>query len=222
MKNPQTQIANLRDRIADRVVDLDSKLRDTQEFYEFIKEAKYLKVVNKSPQFFRIHNISIQRDLIISLAKTFDPGSKRSIHKLIQWTNQNLNNIDFKGQPLEKNDIKMFRSQIDELNEIVCNIKTQRDQSIAHDEPKYFDRVFRISEQAPIELTDLSKVLKVLRKILRKLYWSMDNKDRDIKLAYRKNVTFVLKLLLHQEILSENEKVREKINNGDLPSLIDL
>lgn len=221
MKNPQKQIVDLLKSLANRVVDLDSKLSDVQKFYDLIKEERYLEIVNNTPTFFRIHNNSIQRDLVIVLAKTFDPSSRRSIFKLIDWIKENKSNLKYKGQPITDENIESYLQKIKSVKHILNKIKTQRDKFIAHDDPIYFDEPYRINEDAPINLDEFNSVLKVLRKILFGIYSSLENVHNEMKLVGIRNIDFIVKLLRHQKILFDDDEIRKRMWNGDLPYPVD-
>lgn len=221
MQNPQKQIVDLLESLANRVIDLDAKLNDAKNFYDLIKDERYLEIVNNTPTFFRIHNNSIQRDLVIVLAKTFDPGSRRSVLKLIDWIKENNNNLEYKGQPLTDEDIESFLQNVSGIEHILSKIKTQRDKFIAHDDPIYFDEPYRINEDAPINLDELERVLDVLREILFEIYSSIKNAHFEMKLVGLRNIDFIVKLLRHQKVLSDDDEIRKRIWDGDLPFAVD-
>jgi hypothetical protein len=217
MENPQEQVTSLRDRLINRLIDLDAKLRDLQSFYSLVKEKEYIETINICPQFFRMHTDSLLKDIIIVLAKTFDNKSKRSIYTLLDWLDQCIKNLNYKGDPITYVDISDFHTDIMNVETTLTKIKKQRDKFLAHDDKKYFDQPFRIHEEAPIDLSELEIVLKVLRSILFRIYGAMENSHYIMQITDLKKADYVIKLLRHHSILYKNEKISGMMFSGELP-----
>lgn len=221
MQNPQKQIVDLLSKLIRRTIELNYQLNEIQIFHSYIMETKYLEIVNQTPTFFRVHNNSIQRDIIITLAKTFDPTSRRSIQKLIKWVKDNLKVINYKGVPITNNDIQIYLLSIDEIDQILEKIKIQRDKFIAHDDPIYFDQPYQINEGASVDLNELRAVLKVLWDVLVAINESINNAHYNINIAGVRQIDFVIQLLRHQKILFEDDNIRERMWNDELPYPVD-
>ena len=164
-----------------------------------------------------MHTDSLLKDIIIVLAKTFDKKSKRSVYTLLEWLDQCINNISYKGDSITYLDISDFHTEILNVEATLKKIKKQRDKFLAHDDKKYFDQPFRIHEEAPVDLSDLEIVLKVLRSILFRIYQAMENSHYIMQISDLKKVDYVIKLLRHHRILYKNDKISGMMFSGELP-----
>ncbi|MBX4269092.1 hypothetical protein [Clostridium estertheticum] len=118
------------EKLLNEVVNVNSKFN----LFKFIKERQNdsLKELNLAPAFFSLILDSLINNVIISIAKIYEPctRSSGSMDKLFNKIEQNIKNISEKN--IDNNIINKHRDYISNKKDIIYNLFIWRDKHFAH------------------------------------------------------------------------------------------
>jgi hypothetical protein len=172
MQNPERQIKELTDSLIDRISDLDAKHSNLTELSTLFENPDKLKKVEGYRYLLAVYAELIYKDLIITLSKVYDYNSKKSIHKLIEWI-ENQPSI-FKGREIEI--AAEFKEGLSSQKKRITNLMIQRDKFFAHDDTKYFNNVGKLSKEANLKLIDLWGLISFIKDVLWEIVFSRERR----------------------------------------------
>ena len=126
------------------------------------KHPEYKKTTHLSGAFFHFVEQALQTDIIVTLDKLYDEKGERSLIKYLSQVEMHLSKIF---------DRKEIQSQINEIKNadaLLKKISINRNKFYAHYDIKYFDNPAKLIEDAPLSLEELSNLVELTKKIIRK------------------------------------------------------
>jgi len=147
--------------LQDRVVWLDLRVA----ILDTILDERSEDMVRAAPIIFGPLAGSLLHDVLLTIAKLYERGSDRSIHKLVNVAEQQCEEIQWRYPP----SAALFagnRKAIDEQEEVLRSIKGRRDKSIAHYDKQYFHNLLKLDEDFPLSSRAVIEVVRVTQEIL--------------------------------------------------------
>lgn len=170
--------------------------------------------INLSPGFFSISMHALSKCLCIELAKLYDhKTTEKTIYALVGVVKANQHLFPKKkdvsylwDDPVSgvckdetvkidiKADLADAEEQLSRLETIIGNLKSRRDQYLAHNDPKYFDGTINPAWDFPIAISDVETLIFFAAGFCNKLLSYLD----DTIMAYRSSNSNDLENLLQR------------------------
>ena len=162
--------------------------------YKSLAEAREnrLEEINFAPAFFGIVTQSLYTSIILWIYKLFDKNSERGIYNFLLFVEDNLSLFSKKHYKQHKSisdndwrfteigwtelnliELNEFKKIFDK-NEILKNVKRQRDKFYAHFDSKYFYSLDKLYIDAPIKWNDFYEIKKNLDNIINRISVAYD------------------------------------------------
>ena len=193
--------------------------------YKSILDALHTSnaVINQSPAFFSICLLSLERTLLLELAKLYKgSGHEQTINKLINIirANQNLFPKKINCTPVYEDnmnpiipqsiftlclpkEISQFELQIDSLKNIVDKLSVRRDKYLAHNDKEYFANEKDLIDNFPINFENIEQIIKLTGDFCNKMLSYLNGTI----IAYQSYNATDLSNLLSKVVLTLDEKI---------------
>ena len=165
-------------------------LNDCFELHKLMinSQKEYISEINEFPAFYQLAEKSFIHVCIIELAKLYDYGSDAGLEKLINIceANQNLFLKKFHNEltdcntdeivrsydiPVDiKKDIEDARNKIENIKEVILNLKGQRDKFYAHLDKEYQKNPSLLITDYPLNYGNIKELIKTATLICNTFY----------------------------------------------------
>ena len=132
----------------------------------------YNDIINKASGFFTMAQYSLSKCMVLEFAKLFcGSGEERTINKLINVVEANIHLFETKDVLKHCSNAKQYMDIT--LNPIIKNLKSRRDQDLAHNDKKFFDGKNNPAVESPISCEDIIALYNYIFEFLNYLIESL-------------------------------------------------
>lgn len=195
-----------------------------------------IRIINEFPAFYQLSKSAFIRLVFIELAKLYDYGSDTGIKKLlcICEANQNLFLKKFHNEIIDcetdeiaqsydikvniKQDIHECRNKIFELEQIIDNVKNQRDKYYAHLDKEYLNNPEKLTKDFSISCGDIKLLLDTATNICNKMYVDLSRKQYVTQFSNWNDIDNIFEIITkykaNEKLIFEKEieNIQKRIN----------
>ena len=208
MKNPDSQLQQIRERLTGHVVVLDAKLEMYEDLRAGINDERR-KVLNQFVAFFRYAEDAFLTDIILTLTKIYDVSAdaKRSLFHYLKLVRDNFGQLESKNSEFTVSTVNLQLAEIEARRVQLETLKIHRDKWRAHHDKQYFDRPAKLDEEAPLNVDDLRQLVEVAKQILWTHHGAFDDIEMVMRLGNADDLTRLMQLLQRHDMLTQKPEV---------------
>lgn len=204
-------------------------LNDCFELHKLMisNQKENLSVINEFPAFYQLAEKSFIHVCIIELAKLYDYGSEAGLEKLINIceANQNLFLKKFHNAIIDcetdeigrsydilvdiKKDINDARNKIENIKEIILNLKGQRDKFYAHLDKQYQKNPSSLITDYPLNYGDIKELIKTATIICNTFYQDLCRTAHACQTSNWDDINNVFKMVKEYKEIKNKEFERQ-------------
>jgi hypothetical protein len=206
--DPKEQIKTLLQTLTAHVAWIDARLEIYKYLQDCIKDNR-IDALNVAPAFFRNIQEALLTDIILGLDKLYTDGkdAKRSLVHYLRQVKMHFNSLKPAIETFSAELIEHQLTEIGLVRPLLSNLKIQRDRFYAHHDPKYFDNPYKLNEDAPLTLSDLSRLTELAKDILHSHHGGLLNVERLMRIVNANDVSFVIKSIQRYEKMVKDPEV---------------